>query len=87
MGFLSVFGAGFINPRRIWQVSVAMVTGNDPAHGGDRLLAHLHAIGSHIGDQTNGFTADINALIQALRDPHGPGCPKSELAGCFLLQG
>ncbi|MGO7748688.1 topoisomerase DNA-binding C4 zinc finger domain-containing protein, partial [Rhizobium ruizarguesonis] len=31
---------------------------------------HLHAVGSHIGDETDRLAADIDALIEPLGDLH-----------------
>ena len=48
---------------------------------------HVDAVGSHIGDETDRLAADFHALIEPLRDAHGLGRSKPELARGFLLQG
>ena len=53
----------------------------------DRRTVDLHAVGSHIGDETGGLAADIDAFIEPLRDAHGVRGREAELAAGFLLQG
>ena len=52
-----------------------------------RLHAHLHAIGSHIGDQAGNLAANIDPFIQLLGNLHGSAGRKAQLARGFLLQG
>ena len=52
----------------------------------DRLGRHLHAVGSHIGDQTRGLAADVHPFIELLRDLHGALGGKAEPAKSRLLQ-
>ena len=54
--------------------------------GGDRLVGDLHAVGTHIGDEADGLAADVDAFVEALRDPHGVRRREAELAARFLLQ-
>ena len=57
------------------------------AHRADRFAGDLHAVGSHIGDEADGFAADVDAFVEPLRDAHGVGRRKTKLAARFLLQG
>ena len=49
--------------------------------------ACLHAVGSHVGDQADGLAADVDALVEPLRDLHGARWREAELARGLLLQG
>ena len=65
----------------------AAVVGLDhAAGGGDRLGRDVDAVGAHIGDEADGLAADVDALIEPLRDPHGVRGRKAELAARLLLQ-
>ena len=48
---------------------------------------HLHAVGSHVGDQAGGLAVDVDAFVQALRQAHGLLRAEAQFAGGFLLQG
>ena len=92
VGFLGVLGLGLVDPRLFGQVaapgrSVVEGFGDQLAAGGDRLFRHLHAVRSHVGDETHGLAADIHALIEPLRHLHGAGGAEAELSRRFLLQG
>ena len=56
------------------------------ADAGDGFLRHLHAVGPHIGDQAGGLAVDIDAFIQALRQPHRLLRAKAQLPRRLLLQ-
>ncbi len=60
---------------------------DDAPHGGNGFTGDLHPVGSHIGDQPDGFAADVDAFVEPLRDAHSMGRRKAELAARFLLQG
>ena len=49
-------------------------------------MAELNAIGPHIGDQADGFTADVDSLIKLLSGTHGLGGAETQFARGFLLQ-
>ena len=61
-------------------VLFANMFANMGANGPDSFASHLHAIGSHIGNQANGFAANINAFIQLLCCAHGDLRPHAQLA-------
>ena len=83
---LGVLGLGFVDARRIGHVGRA-VGGIDLAPaGGDGLAGHLDAVGPHIGDQADGFAADVDALVKPLGDLHGVLGAEVQLARRFLLQ-
>ncbi len=75
--FLGVLGLGRVEARLLRQVSGAEFLGDGVARGVDRLRRHLHAVGSHIGDQAGGLAADVHAFIEALRHLHGARWPRS----------
>src|SRR5260370_412232 len=66
---------------------VAIILADHLARRRNRRIVDLHAVGSHIGNETGGLAADIDALVEPLRDPHGVCRRKTELAAGFLLQG
>ena len=86
VGFLRVLGLGLVLARRVRHIGVAVILADHLARLGDRRAVDLHAVGSHIGDETGGLAADVDALIQPLRDPHGMRRREAELAAGFLLQ-
>lgn len=51
----------------------------------DCFRSDLHAVGTHIGDQTGSFAANIDAFIKPLCHLHGARGRKTELAGRCLL--
>ncbi len=87
MRFLGVFGARGIGARNLRHVAVAMQLGNDVPAFRDGLARHGDAVGAHIGDQADGFAADIDALVELLRKFHRARGRQSELARRLLLQG
>ncbi|MCY1293108.1 hypothetical protein D9M70_423560 [compost metagenome] len=86
MRFLGVLRLGRIETRLFRQVAVAELVGNRLARGLDRFRRHLHAVGTHIGDQTDRLAADVDAFIELLRDLHGARCGEAEFGGGGLLQ-
>ena len=84
---LRVLRLGLVAARRLGHVAVAIVGADDAARSGDRLVGDLHAVGTHIGNETDGLAADVDALVEPLRDAHGVGGREAELAARFLLQG
>src|SRR5205814_2952207 len=73
--------------RRIRNIGVAVVLADHLAGLRDRRIVDLHAVGTHISNETGGFAADIDALVKPLRDSHGVRRREAELAAGFLLQG
>ena len=63
MRFLGICGLGFIDARRIWQVTLAETLVNILADRSNSFAAQLNTVGSHIGDQASGFAANIDAFI------------------------
>ena len=84
--FLRVLRLSLVPARRGRHIIRAVIGFDHTAGGGNRFGRDLHAVGAHIGNQTDGFAADVDALIEPLRDPHGVSGRKAELAACFLLQ-
>ncbi len=87
MRLLGVLGARGVHPGGVRQVAVAVGRADRPADRLDRLLAQLHAIGSHVGDQADRLAVDVHALVEALGELHGSGRAEAELARRLLLQG
>ena len=83
---LGVLRLGLVAPRRLRHIARPIVAFDHAAHGADRLINDLHAVGAHIGDEADGLAAEVDTLVKALRDAHGMGGSKAELAACFLLQ-
>ena len=86
MGLLGVLRLGRVAARNGGQIGLAEILLDGVAGGGDGLRRHVHAVGSHIGDEAHRLAADVHALIEALGDLHGPGGGEAELARGLLLQ-
>ncbi|MBA7681328.1 hypothetical protein ES703_89666 [subsurface metagenome] len=87
MRFLRVLGLGLVLARRLGDVGVAKVLADHLARLRDGGRIDLHAIGTHISNETGGLAADVDAFVQPLRDAHGVRRREAELAARFLLQG
>ena len=87
MRFLRVLGLGLVFARGGGHVAVAVELGDQAADGGDRFRHDLHAVGSHIGDESLALAAHIDALVKPLRKLHGMARRKAELARRLLLEG
>ncbi len=85
--FLRVLRLAGVDARRAGHIALAIALADDLARIGDAFGRHLHAIGTHIGDETDRLAADIDAFIKLLRDLHGALGREAELARGFLLQG
>ena len=85
--FLRVLGLGLVAARRRRHVFVAEIGLDHAAHRADRFARDLHAVGTHISNETDGLAVDVDTFIETLRHPHGVRGRKAELAACFLLQG
>ena len=81
------FALAGVFARRAGQVVGAERAAHMVADGVDRLARHLHAVGTHVGDQAGGLAVDVDAFVQLLRQPHGLLRAEAELAGGLLLQG
>ena len=86
MRFLSVLRLRLEHPRRRRNVGVAEILRDQRPRTGDRLAAQGNAVRSHVGDETDGFAADVGAFIEPLRQLHRPACAEAELSARFLLQ-
>jgi hypothetical protein len=73
--------------RRFGHILPAVVRCDVRADRADRFRRHEHAVGTHIGNETDRLAADVDAFVQALRDAHGVSRRKAELAACLLLHG
>ena len=87
VGFLRVLRLGAVVARLFRQRVGAEAAANDRAHLLHGLRGQRHRVGAHVGDQARGAFAEIHALVQPLRGPHGFLRGEAELARGFLLQG
>ena len=76
--FLGVLGLGLVDARRRRQVGGAELLLDGGAGRGDGFRGHLHAIGSHIGDDA--------FLVEALGDLHSPVGRHAQPRRGILLQ-
>src|SRR6185437_5616170 len=65
----------------------AVILLDEASRRGDRLVGEGDAVGPHIGDEADRLAADIDALVEPLRQAHRPAGAEAELARGFLLQG
>ncbi len=86
MGFLGILGLGRIETRLLRHVASAELVADGAACGIDRFRCHLHTVGTHIGDQTDGLATDIDTLVKSLRHLHGPRGGETEARRRGLLQ-
>ena len=87
MRFLGVLGLGAIRASCIGHIARTIFA----VDGGARLLqgfrSNMHAIGPHIGDQSDPLTVQRHALVKLLRHAHGLARGEGQFARGFLLQG
>ena len=72
MRFLRVLCLGLVDPRTVRQVLAAELMSNGITGCVNRLRRHLHAVRTHIGDETHCLAANVLTLIEALGDLHRP---------------
>ena len=87
MRFLGVLRLGSVFARLSRNVALAELFLHVIADRQHRLARHLHAVGSHVGDQTRGIAVDIHTLIQPLGEAHDLLRAEAQLARGVLLQG
>ena len=80
VGFLRVLRLVLVHPRAVRQIPVAEILADIVADGEDGILAELYAVGTHIGDQADRLAAEINTLVELLRELHGARRAEAELA-------
>ena len=86
MRFLGVLGLGLVLARRLRHIGVAVILADHLAGLGDRGRIDLHAVGTHISNESGGLAADVDAFIEPLRDAHRVRRRKAVFAAGFLLQ-
>ena len=84
--FLGVFRLGGIVARFFRQVRRAIIAGDDVTRAGNAFGRDLNAVGTHIGDETGGTAADIDAFVKPLGDLHCALSGKAEFSRGLLLQ-
>src|SRR5208282_4134700 len=77
---------GLVDSRLVRQSFFAVELHDHVANLPDRFLGQVERIGAHVGDETNRAFADVDALVQLLRDAHGLLRTEAELARGLLLQ-
>src|SRR5690606_31870884 len=75
-----------IAARRLGKVLLAVALRDHAAQLVERLVRERDRVGAHVRDQTDRALADVDALIEALRDRHRLLRAEAELARRFLLQ-
>ncbi len=86
MCFLRILRFVLIAARCIRHVILAVILADHRPDAGNGFWRHVDAVGTHISNETDRFAADVDALIQTLRDPHGVRWRKAELAARLLLK-
>ena len=86
MRLLGVLGLGLVVTRSLGDIFAAKTTGDDLARLYEGFRRGLDTVGPHIGDQTNGLAANIDAFIELLSCLHGALGREAELARGLLLQ-
>ena len=72
MCFLRIFGFRAVIAWFFGHIFAAKSVADHSATLHDRGLIHRDAVGPHIGDQADGFAANVDTLIQSLCHLHGP---------------
>src|SRR6184192_1204502 len=76
-----------VHLRRLGQVGRAVAALDVVARGGERLARDARRVGAHVGDEADrALGAELDALVEALRDPHGARGLEAELARRLLLE-
>src|SRR5439155_8520459 len=76
-----------IHLRRLGPVGGAVAALDVVARGGERLARDARRVGAHVGDEADrALRAELDAFVQALRDPHGARGLEAELARRLLLE-
>ena len=87
MCFLRVLCFGLIETRVFRQVDCAVIPADQFACAIQRFFGQLHAIGSHVGNQTHGLAVDVHPFVQLLRHTHGVSGGEAQFTAGFLLHG
>src|SRR6185437_124705 len=87
MRLLRVLRRALVEARLRRPVLGAVILLDEAAGRGDRLVGERDAVGPHIGDEADRLAAEIDALVEPLRQAHRPAGAEAELARGFLLQG
>ena len=63
MGFLRILCLGLVYPGLFRNVIRSVVAADMCTTGFNGFICHLHTIGTHIGDQTNGLTIQRHTFV------------------------
>ena len=86
MRLLRVLGLGLVLADERRDVLLRVLARDKAADGVDGLRDNRDAVRSHIGDEADGLSAQVDALVEALGDLHGLLGREPELAGGVHLQ-
>ncbi len=86
MRLLGVLRLGLVAARRFGNVTGAVIGVDHAADLAQRLVGHVDAVGPHISNESDRLAAEVDSLVEPLRDAHGVGRGKAELAARLLLQ-
>src|SRR2546426_7046581 len=76
-----------VHLRRLGQVRRAVAALDVVARGGERFARDARRVGAHVGDEADrALRAELDAFVEALRDPHGARGLEAELARRLLLE-
>ncbi len=83
---LRVLRLGLEHARFIRDFLLAVKSRRDRTDFLHRFLRERHRVGAHVGDQADIAFAEVDALVQLLRQAHGAAGVEAELARRLLLQ-
>ena len=76
-----------VDVRLLGQVLGAVASADELAHRVERVVRDARRVGTHVGDETDrAFVAELDALVEPLRDAHRAAGCEAELARRLLLQ-
>ena len=83
---LGVLRLGLVDARLLGHLVRAVEPRGDLADLLHRLGRQRHRVGTHVGDEADAALADVDALVELLREAHGAPRVEAELARGLLLQ-
>jgi len=87
VGLLRVLRLGAVLVGGLRHVVGAVALADMVADFADGVVRQVDRVGTHVGDQTHGALADVDALVEILGGAHGARGGQPELAYPFLLHG
>ncbi|EXJ15395.1 hypothetical protein D779_1359 [Imhoffiella purpurea] len=87
VGLLGVLRLGLVVTGLLGKIRLAIAFGDEGPDLAQGLLGQIDRVGSHVGDETHGAAADVDALVELLGHAHGALGREPQLARRLLLQG